>query len=391
MLSAHAYSFRQKSKLAVSLSWIGGFTNVVSLLAMGTLVSHVTGSVTQLGRSIGTNDIDNAIFTVFLVVTFTLGAVLSALLTETARRRGWRSKYILPMGLEAILLTLLVARLSSDVPATTGVILYQAAGLASLAMGLQNATITRISGSIVRTTHLTGIFTDLGLEGVQYFFWWADELAKKRRQRAGRLLQISRRHPTALRLLLLLSIAASFAMGAIVGTVAYLHWHAMSLLGCVAFLSWIVFEDWRSPMADIRELDLVNDPELKLQGLLSQLLPQEVAMYRSSSGGRSEHRAPNFQLWIDRIPKTSRVIVLAISPLTRFDANAVMDLEAAVNRLHADQRHLIISGVTTHQFKALDSLGVARMMDVHNICPDIEFAIARALAVLEEMKHPSAV
>ena len=44
MLSARAYSFRQKSKLAVSLSWIAGYANVVVLLACGTVVSHATGN-----------------------------------------------------------------------------------------------------------------------------------------------------------------------------------------------------------------------------------------------------------------------------------------------------------------------------------------------------------
>ncbi len=35
-------------------------------------------------------------------------------------------------------------------------------------MGLQNATITKISGAVIRTTHLTGVTTDLGIETVQY-------------------------------------------------------------------------------------------------------------------------------------------------------------------------------------------------------------------------------
>lgn len=70
--------------------------------------------------------------------------------------------------------------------------------------------------------------------------------------------------------------------------------------------------------------------------------------------------------------------------------NAVMDLEAAVRRLHAKKKKLVLSGITPHQFKALDALGVARMMDVSNICPDLEFAIARAMAVLQEMSPRSA-
>ena len=387
MLSARAYSFRQKSRLAISLSWIGGYTNVTSLLVMGIFVSHMTGTATQLGRWIGAGDARQAGFFCFILVAFTSGAALSACMTEGARRRGWRSKYVLPIGLEAVLLACLMVHLNSHGRDLSGRAYLEAAGLASLAMGLQNATITKISGAVVRTTHLTGIFTDLGLEGVQYLFWWGDQLAKRRRERAGRLLRVSRRHPSMLRLMLLLSIAGSFGFGTVVGTFAYGRWGAISLLVPIAFLLWIIFVDWRTPIADIRELDTLNDPELRLQGILSKLLPPEVVLYRALSRRSGPyHRAPDFQTWIDRVPEHCRVVVLAITPQTRFNSNAVMDLEAAVGRLHAEKRKLILSGITTRQFKALDALGVARMMDINNICPDLEFAIARAIGVLEEMR-----
>jgi uncharacterized membrane protein YoaK (UPF0700 family) len=387
MLSARAYSFRQKSRLAISLSWIGGYTNVVSFLAMGTVVSHVTGTTTQLGHWLGVGDFQRAASFGYLLFTFTLGAGLSAFLTESAKRRGWRSKYILPIGLESLLLIFLGILLKHGGPATSGVTFYEATGLASLAMGLQNATITKISGAVVRTTHLTGIFTDFGLEGVQYLFWWGDNLTRLRTERAGRLLKISRHHPTTLRLLLLLSIAGSFGFGTVAGTIVYGHWAALSLLAPITFLLWTVYVDWRTPIADIRELDLLNDPELRLEGILSKLLPPDVVIYRASCVRGVSHRAPDFQVWLDRVPHRCRVLVLAVSPLTRFDANTVMDLEAAVTRLHHDRKMLILSGITTRHFQALDALGVARMMDINNLCPDLEFAIARAIVVREEIEH----
>src|SRR5829696_5680500 len=56
MLSARAYSFRQKSKLAISLSWIGGYVNVVLLLACGTFASHMTGNATRFGELVVMRD-----------------------------------------------------------------------------------------------------------------------------------------------------------------------------------------------------------------------------------------------------------------------------------------------------------------------------------------------
>src|SRR5690348_12448443 len=104
MLSARAYSFRQKSRLAISLSWVGGYTNVVVFLTCGTVISHVTGTTTYLGRDLVDHAWAAAGFGAFLWVTFLLGAISSALMTETAKRRGMASKYIPPITVEAALL-----------------------------------------------------------------------------------------------------------------------------------------------------------------------------------------------------------------------------------------------------------------------------------------------
>src|SRR4051794_1785432 len=113
MLSASAYSFRQKSRLAISLSWVAGYTNVVAFLMCGHIVvSHVTGNVTHFGESAAEVILHpnhgpwrDVAFFGFLAATFFFGAITSAVMTEGARRRGLRSKYILPMAVEAALLT----------------------------------------------------------------------------------------------------------------------------------------------------------------------------------------------------------------------------------------------------------------------------------------------
>jgi len=381
MLSARAYSLRQKSRLAISLSWIGGYTNVVALLGLGTVVSHMTGATTLMGKGLATRNAGQCVLFGTLLLMFLAGAALSAVMTEFAKRHGWRSKYVLPVVAEAALLSIIGIYLVRY-PVPEGTIAYGMAGLAALAMGIQNATVTKISDAEVRTTHLTGIFTDLGLETVQYLFWSKDLLTKRRWERVGKLLIISRRHPSAQRLLLLVSIAGSFGFGAVIGCIAYGYLAGRALCAPACFLLWIVYVDLRTPIADVREMDLLNDPELKLHDLVNQLLPRDVFLYRiGCARGNLAHRAPDFQFWLDRIPDNCRVVVLAISPLTRFNSNAVLDLEAAVAKLHARSRKLIISGVTPIQFKTLNALGIARMMDVDNLCPDLEFAIARAIAL----------
>src|SRR6185295_16347696 len=100
MLSARAYSFRQKSKLAISLSWIGGYANVVLFLVAAAFVSHLTGNATQFAVALVEWNAAHLIHFGFLILCFWVGAVSSALMTEGAMRHGIRSKYVLPMAAE---------------------------------------------------------------------------------------------------------------------------------------------------------------------------------------------------------------------------------------------------------------------------------------------------
>jgi uncharacterized membrane protein YoaK (UPF0700 family)/anti-anti-sigma regulatory factor len=392
MLSAEAYSFTQKSRLAISLSWIAGYTNVVTLMTTGHVVSHVTGNTTYFGNAFAAANRPWAAYYAFLLASFFLGAVLSAFMTEGARRRGRPSKYVLPMAVEAVLLVVfaigveLHARVTPDEIRT----LYWITGVAALAMGLQNATITRISGAVVRTTHLTGVVTDLGLEGVQFLLWYRDRLKGMKPDRLGRVLRITQRHPTFQRLALLASIFGSFIFGVCAATVVFSRFPAQAMGAPVAFLLWIIYTDWRHPIADVRELDLLSDPELQMHGLVKSLLPPELGIYRVAHH-RAERRAPNFQAWADRVPRRWRVIVLALSPVTHLDANAVMNLSTAVSKLRDHGRTLIVAGLTPTQFKALDQHGAVELLSLDNVAPDLEFGIARALAIIHHGANPDDV
>lgn len=389
MLSARAYSFRQKSRLAISLSWIGGYTNVVAFLVCGAVASHVTGNVTHLGRFFIEGNYGEMLFMAFMFATFFGGAVVSAILTEVGRRRGVASKYILPMAVEAGLLLILAALVRAQTRVThspTQLMLYAMGGLAASAMGLQNATITKISGAVIRTTHLTGVTTDLGIESVQYLLWYRDLVRGRNWARRGRVLKASNRHPSFQRVMLLASILGSFLLGAAVGTLIFQRFPGASLLCPVAFLGWIIGIDWFKPIADVKELDLMADSELRTLGIVKSLLPPELGIWRiSCRRGHQWHRAPDFLQWADKIPPRWRVIVLALSPLTRFDSNAVLDLESALKKLHDEGRKLILSGITAGQYRNLMEQGIGRWMDIENLCPDLEFAIARGITLVQTM------
>ena len=390
MLSAHAYSFRQKSRLAISLSWVGGYTNVVLYAFCGEFVSNVTGNVTSLAKSTAEGARGGVIIFGSLWGSFLLGAVTSAILTESARRRGSASKYVLPLALEAVLLSIvtlaILAYLPARGPAWAPTVLIGC--IAAIAMGLQNATITHISGAVVRTTHLTGVTTDLGLEGIQYLFWLRDRLLGRGWSRTARMMRVSYRHPEFQRVALLATIFASFLFGAIAGMTIFLHRPSVALLPPVAFLLWIIYVDWRKPIADVREIDLLADRELQLHGIVKSLLPSELGIWRVLCKHAGKwHKAPDFVHWIEIMPRHWRVIVLSLSPLTRLDGNALLNLAAAAQTLRVQRRELILAGVTPVQYRAIEQSEMGQLILAENVCPDLEFAIARGIELVRSGKE----
>jgi uncharacterized membrane protein YoaK (UPF0700 family) len=388
MLSAEALSFRQQSRLAISLSWIGGFTNVFALQTLGTFASHITGASTWFAFNTASGLWSDAVLFAVIVGSFFGGAISSAFLTETARRHGARSKYTLPLTIEAMLLTALIFALR-HADASQGVWRCFLLGLTAYAMGLQNATITKISGAVVRSTHLTGVLTDLGIESVQFGFWAWDLLRGRWWQRSGRILRISQRHPAFLRVALLASIWGSFVFGAFVGALGYQRFHRFTLLAPVIFLLFIVGLDWYKRIAEIREIDPLADPDLKLHGIVHTLLPAELGLYRLAHDPHRHFLSPNFNMWIDRIPATKRVVILVLSPLMKFDASAILDMEHAIAKLEASHKRLLIAGITPAQYKKLAHEHLVERIGASNVCPDLEFAIGLATEIVQEMRKRS--
>ena len=72
-----------------------------------------------------------------------------------------------------------------------------------------------------------------------------------------------------------------------------------------------------------------------------------------------------------------------MSPLTRFDNNAFLDLETALEKLDREGRKLILSGITPNQYRGLMEHGIGKSMEMENLCPDLEFAIARGIDLVQ--------
>ncbi|MBY0308685.1 MAG: DUF1275 family protein [Phycisphaerales bacterium] len=376
MFVAQAHSFASQARLAVTLSWVAGYTNLLCLLIVSHPTSHISGSSSLVGQYA----VEPARYRadvwplVVILAAFVVGAGIAGLLTETGRRRGWGSIYVLPIAVEAALLVAVAVSMSVTglMPLHGGWAFWLILGCAAAAMGLQNATITRISAGAVRTTHLTGVATDLGTETALLL------MAARDRLRRGRPHPHLRRHEGGLsptRLALLLSIMGSFIFGAALAALLFDHLRTLAAYPPVLFLLWIIYVDSTRPIAEIEP------------AAADDALPPALAVFHVRRDARRKgktHRLPNLLAWVDRLPDAVRVVVLDLDHVTVLDDNAAMELRAAVGHLTHRRLRLVLAGVTPEQHTQLERLGVVTLLNPLSIYADFDLAVARGLALLHE-------
>lgn len=150
------------------LSFNGGAINAGGFLATGRFVSHVTGFATLFGVHVGGNELGTAFGILSVPLFFLVGAFTAGLLIDLPIHRGKKPHFDWVMGLCAI--CLFFAAGGADI-LHLGIFgetirlrdSYTLLALLCLASGLQNGAITSSSHKSVRSTHLTGLTTDLGL------------------------------------------------------------------------------------------------------------------------------------------------------------------------------------------------------------------------------------
>jgi uncharacterized membrane protein YoaK (UPF0700 family) len=232
--------FVENASLALVLPFVAGAVNASGFFIVGVYTSHITGSVARVGDEAAQGHTLAAFQAALLVVSFYLGATLATALVLRARSQN-RARYVTAMLAQAIML-LGVTLLGIAQPKGIPFLRELTTVLLCVAMGAQNALVTKLSGAIVRTTHLTGIVTDLGIETVRAWHWL--------RERSGgsllRLLALAvrARDVTDLkRLRLHGAIFFSFLAGAVVGPVLYLRIGFASMLIPVMVLLGLVYFD----------------------------------------------------------------------------------------------------------------------------------------------------
>jgi len=157
-------TYQHNVKLASLLGLTAGFVNAAGFLAFGVLTTNVTGHAALFAERIAMQDWKTARVVALWMFLFLAGAFISSLIVSRIGKNQ-RYSYVIPILIEAIILLGVAATGYKYNHSLVDKELY--AGSLLFAMGLQNALVSMVSGSVVRTTHLTGTFTDLGIELAQ--------------------------------------------------------------------------------------------------------------------------------------------------------------------------------------------------------------------------------
>lgn len=140
---------------AAALACVAGMVNVVGYLGFEhQAITHLTGTTSLLGAALAQGNLRAILQLAGMLLAFVLGAVLGGLLIKDSVLQLGR-RYGVALGLEAVLLAVAVPLFEHGN--------FLGPFLAAVAIGLQNAMATTYSGAIIRTSHVSGMFTDLGI------------------------------------------------------------------------------------------------------------------------------------------------------------------------------------------------------------------------------------
>lgn len=220
--------------LANLLALHAGVLNSVGFVATATYTSHMTGLTALVADHLVLGDLRLVGIGTLAIASFVAGAATCALMFNWARRRGLRSKYSAVLLLECTMV-LLFGLLADRVTWEHRIWLF--IPVLGFTMGLQNAIVTKASDAQIRTTHVTGMVTDIGIE-------------------IGKLLYRSRRDDldpvvaNTTRLRHHLSIVGLFFAGGVLGAFGYL---AIGFHALIPAAIWLLVLAAPPLLADLRD------------------------------------------------------------------------------------------------------------------------------------------
>ena len=203
-------------RIASLLSFVAGIVNVTGFFAVQKLTTNVTGHFAFFVDEIFKLNFWGGLIYFLYIFFFFLGSFVSNMLIEIISRKDDHYIYVVPASIECLILFVLGFCGQDLIIKSPNTIAFSLL----FAMGLQNSLVTTISSARVRTTHLTGLFTDLGIDLSQLFFY------KEKEQKDKLISSIKLR----------LTIISFFFIGGIIGGISYTKVGLLTLIFAAASL-----------------------------------------------------------------------------------------------------------------------------------------------------------
>ena len=241
--------------LAILVTWVAGFVDAVGFLSLYRLyTANMSGNSVSVGIQIASGGWAQVFRNGWPVAVFTAGLFIGAMVLEWGDRTHVRRIVAVALALEAVLLVGFLAAGGSmlqhgEVHAPNFWTFYGTVALPALAMGIQDATITRIGGLSVRTTHVTGSIVHFAAAGSEYLFWLHDRTAGRIRRRFGKALRVSARQACFREALMMSGLWISYVVGAACGAGLKTVWELNALAIPLAALALLLIVDLFRPTA----------------------------------------------------------------------------------------------------------------------------------------------
>ncbi|WP_448700278.1 YoaK family protein [Mucilaginibacter sp. AW1-3] len=149
--------------LASSTALVAGVINVAGVIAFLAFTTNITGHVALLARKVSAKDIEEVITVFIWLLMFFIGAFVSHFLVRSFERRSLYLAHAMPIIAEMVIL-LFVAIYGNHFFTGSDTERDVIIGAMLFSMGLQNSLVSTISGGLIKSSHLTGLFTDVGAD-----------------------------------------------------------------------------------------------------------------------------------------------------------------------------------------------------------------------------------
>lgn len=231
-------------RLGATLSFVAGATNAGGFLAVGQYTSHMTGVLSSVADNLVLGQIGLVLAGIAALFAFISGAMTTAWMVNWGLRQQLQSAYSRPLLLEAALL-LVFGLFGTGINFFSGLFAPLTVLLLCFIMGLQNALITKISNAEIRTTHVTGLVTDLGIELGKLFY--INRLTGEKPVMANRK-----------KLRLHAQLIASFFVGGLLGAIGF---KTIGFITTVPLSILLLMLVWRPVLNDAKNWMDLNHPD----------------------------------------------------------------------------------------------------------------------------------